>query len=67
MNRKHCRLLPVLGAVVVSLATCSPARASNSPLPLAPGATTIVTHGSLAWLVHAPADGSAPILSLIHI
>lgn len=63
MTWKHCRLLPVLGIAVALLAVpVSSHAAGGPPLPLPPGATTIVTHESLAFVIHAPRDGSAPIV-----
>jgi len=60
MTWKHYRRLLVLGVIVAPL-LCSPAQ-SGEPQVLAPGATTIVRHGGLAFLIHAPSDGAVPIV-----
>ncbi|NQU11865.1 hypothetical protein HQ590_13810 [bacterium] len=36
--------------------------AAAEPIDLPPGESAVVTAGNLAWLVHAPPDGSAPII-----
>ena len=60
MTWKHCRLLPVLGAAVLMLVSCE--ILAGDLVPLTPGATTIVTHGQLAFLIHAPVNGRVPIV-----
>lgn len=60
---KHCRRLLAPAAMAASLLVVATSTGGEIPVrPLAPGAATIVTHGSLAFLIHAPAEGTAPIV-----
>ena len=57
LNCCHCV------ALVVFLFLNGPASASGQTVTsLAPGDAAVFTSGTLAWLVHAPADGSAPVV-----
>jgi len=50
---------PLLTSLVLLAATVA---GGQSPTTLAPGATTVVAAGGLAFVVHAPIDGTVPIV-----
>lgn len=53
------RRIAIAAVALLLLATTA---AGQSPVTLAPGATTVVASGGLAFVVHAPADGAVPIV-----
>ena len=69
MRLKHCHrlLVPVALAfsLLVGLTGASGETTTTlapSVQPIGPGDTVIVSMATLAWLVHAPADGSVPVV-----
>ena len=65
-NLKHCHRLLMPAVLLWILATACPAETAviTAPVaqPLQPGTSIMVSVDTLAWLIHAPADGSAPVV-----